>query len=196
MMHPSTSLSLVSPEIGYGVYATEFIPAGTIVYVADPLEILVEPDDPRLDVPALRDVIEKYSYIDENGVRIVSWDTAKYVNHSCNPNTMSTGYGFEIAVRDIHPGDEVTDEYGMLNISSPLHCRCGAPRCRGIVRAEDLDELHAEWDECLQAALALSSRVPQPLGPLLDEAALQRIDDFVRLGEGYVSVAALRHRAL
>ena len=33
MMHPSIELKPVNPQIGYGVFATAFIPAGTIVYV-------------------------------------------------------------------------------------------------------------------------------------------------------------------
>ena len=41
MIHPKTELRFVNDDIGYGVFATEFIPKGTILYVKDELEIKV-----------------------------------------------------------------------------------------------------------------------------------------------------------
>ncbi len=38
MMHPKTELKLISKEIGYGVVAKEFIPAGTITWALDELD--------------------------------------------------------------------------------------------------------------------------------------------------------------
>lgn len=193
MMHPCARVSFVSPQIGYGVYATEFIPAGTIVYAQDALEIEVFPDDPRLADPTLAEPIEKYSYIDARGVRLISWDVAKYVNHCCAPNTMSAGYGFEIALRDIEPGEELTDEYGMFNMTHALDCYCGAPGCRKVVRASDLDVHHAAWDAALQRALQRLRHVPQPLAGLVDEDTWTQLDRFLESGQDYVSVRALRH---
>jgi hypothetical protein len=39
MIHPHTCIRYVNPQIGYGVFATAFIPKGTIVYVKDDLEL-------------------------------------------------------------------------------------------------------------------------------------------------------------
>ncbi len=124
MIHPSTELRHIDAQLGYGVFATERLPRGTITYVWDPLEVEILPDDPRLAEPVLRDKIERYSYIDALGTRIVSWDHAKYVNHCCQCNTMSTAYGFEIAIRDIEAGEQITDEYGMFNMPEPMNLSC------------------------------------------------------------------------
>ena len=118
MIHPNTELKLINEHIGYGVFATADIPEGTIVYVKDSLELIVSPTDYLMHSEAMKDVIEKYSYIDEKGNRIISWDFAKYVNHCCNCNTISTGYGFEMAIRDIQKGEQITDEYGIFNLDS------------------------------------------------------------------------------
>ena len=107
MIHPNTELKYISDAIGYGVFATEFIPEGTIVYMIDGLEQIIKPSEYAEHCPDIRSVIDKYAYIDEKGNRIVSWDFAKYVNHCCNCNTISTGYGFEIAIRDIQKGEEI-----------------------------------------------------------------------------------------
>jgi len=41
MTHPKTKLRFVNDDIGYGVFATELIPKGEILYVKDELEIKV-----------------------------------------------------------------------------------------------------------------------------------------------------------
>lgn len=72
MIHPDTELKYVSEEKGRGIFAARAIPKGTITYVKDPLEIEIKPDDPRLKNSGIKDLIETYSYIDENGTRILS----------------------------------------------------------------------------------------------------------------------------
>ena len=50
MIHPSTELRLVSPHVGYGVFASRHIPKGSLVYVQDPLDIKITPQQyQRLD---------------------------------------------------------------------------------------------------------------------------------------------------
>ena len=41
MTHPKTKLRFVHDDIGYGVFDTELIPKGEILYVKDELEIKV-----------------------------------------------------------------------------------------------------------------------------------------------------------
>ena len=41
MLHPHTELRFVSPEIGYGIFATAFIPKGTITWVKDELDRII-----------------------------------------------------------------------------------------------------------------------------------------------------------
>src|SRR5690606_207308 len=120
MLHPKTELRYISDHVGYGVLATDLIPEGSIVYVKDSLELEISPTDYLIHSEETKEVIDKYSYIDERGYRIISCDFAKYVNHCCNCNTISTGYGFEIAIRDIKPGEQITDEYGIFNLDSEM----------------------------------------------------------------------------
>lgn len=191
MIHPSTELRHIDAQLGYGVFATERLPRGTITYVWDPLEVEILPDDPRLAEPVLREKIERYSYIDALGTRIVSWDHAKYVNHCCQCNTMSTAYGFEIAIRDIEAGEQITDEYGMFNMPEPMNLSCCRTPCRGQVKAGDLDQLWHAWDKKIMAALDVLELVEQPLWPLVDSVTATQVERYARWGEGYRSVREL-----
>lgn len=192
MIHPDTEVRFIGEHVGWGVFATRAIPKGTLTYVWDPLEIEVEPDDPRLDDPVTGALIERYSYIDPGGTRIVSWDHAKYVNHSCHPNTMSTALGFEIAVCDIEAGEELTDEYGLFNLPEPMDCRCSSRRCRGRIQADDLDTLYESWDTRARNAMRLALDVAQPLWALVDPPTVRAVTRVARWNEGYRSVRELR----
>lgn len=110
------------------------IPKGTLTYVKDELEIVIEPDDKRLSDPKYSNIIDTYSFIDRDGKRNLSWDHAKYVNHCCQCNSISTGYGFEIAIRDIPDGEEITDEYSMFNFPSRMQLDCDKFPCRKLIR--------------------------------------------------------------
>ncbi len=192
MIHPHTEVRWVSDEIGHGVFATRPIAAGTITYAWDALEVEITPDDVRLRDKALLEVIERYSYIDGRGVRILSWDHAKFVNHSCNPNSLSTGYGFEIAIRDIAADEELTDDYGMFNLPTPMAISCCATGCRGRVSGDDLDRHWKRWDLKVRAAIDRFPLVTQPLGGLLDAATANKLRGYGKGQEDYVSVHTLR----
>jgi len=86
MIHPNTELKFINPQIGHGVFATTFIPMGTIIYISDLLEIVIHRNNDILKIPSYSKIIEKYAHIDSHGNYIVSWDIAKYVNHCCNSN--------------------------------------------------------------------------------------------------------------
>ena len=193
MIHPNARIQFINDEMGYGVFATEFIPKGTITYVKDSLELEITPDDYSKHTPQMQAQIEKYSYIDERGVRIVSWDFAKYVNHCCDCNTMSTGYGFEIALRDIHPGDEITDEYGIFNMEQEMMLECKRPGCRGLVCSADLDRYYPKWDAGLIEALRSFNDVAQPLAPFLDEQTIENLNGYLSGEKEYRSVYYLKY---
>ncbi|MBK9452234.1 MAG: SET domain-containing protein-lysine N-methyltransferase [Bacteroidetes bacterium] len=191
MIHPSLELRMISPEVGYGVFATELIPKGTITYVEDELEVRI-PEAQFLSYQTpIRAILDKFSYIDAHGDRILSWDFGKYVNHSCDFNSISTGYGFEIAIRDIAAGEQLTDEYGIFNLEQPMECFCGSPKCRGMVGKEDFKKLYPEWDTLILEALPLMSEVAQPLWSLIDEETLKSLDDFQKDPSLYRSVFSL-----
>lgn len=76
----------------------------------------------------------------------------RYLNHSCSPNCMlvllqveyddgtpTEGEIWLEALRDIHPGEELTIDYGWP-AESAMPCDCGSPNCRGWIVAEELLE--------------------------------------------------------
>ncbi len=195
MIHPNTELRFINPVVGYGVFATDFIPEGTITYVKDSLELEVSPAEYLLHPPAMQDVIEKYSYIDERGYRIISWDFAKYINHCCNCNSMSTGYGFEIAIRDIHPGEQITDEYGIFNLTESMELVCHNGNCRKTLKPEDFDNYYPEWDKKLKKSLDNFHEIEQPLVKFVDEPTMKALNAYFADASKYRSVYALRYKA-
>ncbi len=71
-----------------------------------------------------------------------------YVNHSCNPNCGMRGEITCVAMRDIKAGEEITQDYGLLDNSDyKLECTCGAPNCRKIITGQDwkLKELQDQY---------------------------------------------------
>lgn len=196
MIHPHTQLQYIDDHKGYGVFATRFLPKGPITYVKDSLEMEISPDTYRNHNPEMQAAIEKYSYIDERGYRIVSWDFAKYVNHCCNCNTMSTGYGFEIAIRDIQPGEEITDEYGLFNLTQPMDLQCAHDCCRKQLRPEDFEQYYKAWDLKLRDALPQIWQVEQPLAALLDDGTKIGVNAFLNNPEVYRSVYQLKAQSL
>ena len=175
MIHPDVNLRFINREMGYGIFANKFIPKGTITYVQDDLEIIVKEQDFQQYTSILKNEVEKYSYINANGERILSWDLSKYVNHSCNPNTMSTGYGFEIAIKDIFVGEQLTDEYAIFNLIADMPCDCGSVNCRAKIKADDFEKLHHKWDELLKPAVLNLKSVAQPLFSILDQNTVEEL---------------------
>lgn len=192
MIHPHTELRKINDHIGVGVFATAYIPRGTLTYVFDPLEIeLSETAFSALPEP-IRQLADKYCYVDAKGLRVVSWDLAKYINHRCDCNTLSSGWGFEIALRDIQPGEEITDDYGLFNLAREMPVTCNCPNCRLVVRPDDLDRFYELWDAQIKEVLPKMLEVEQPLLPYLEPEVYA---DTVRYlaGKGpYTSVQVLK----
>jgi hypothetical protein len=169
MIHPHTELRFINETIGYGVVATRLIPRGTITWVRDAFDqVFSAARIDRLE-PIYRDIIAKYCFVDAKGDFILCWDLARYVNHACDPTCRSAGYDFELAVRDIQPGEELTDDYGALNLEYDFTCCCGSANCRGKIRPSDLLRYADRWDEAVAEPFRLLSKVPQPLWPLVQE---------------------------
>jgi hypothetical protein len=59
-----------------------------------------------------------------------------YINHSCEPNAFmrsTRGHVLFFALRDIHPGEEITVDYGTTLHKDSKKCFCGAASCRGTI---------------------------------------------------------------
>jgi SET domain-containing protein len=170
MIHPDTELRFISPEIGFGVVATKLIPKGTITWVFDSLDQIITPEAlARMDV-FQQTFLEKYSYRDHRGDYVLCGDHSRFVNHSFRSSCMSTAYNCELAVRDIHPGEELTDDYGYLNPAEPFDCVAEPGSIRTQVLPNDLLNFHAEWDAQLSDAFRDFGQVNQPLLHLLEPA--------------------------
>jgi len=72
----------------------------------------------------------------------VSWNPARLMNHSCDPNVEAQTWQEKeiwfVALRDIAKGEELTFNYGFdLDCWQDHPCRCGSPKCVGYIAAEE-----------------------------------------------------------
>lgn len=133
---------------GRGVYATTFIPKDEkiIEYVGEIID-KNESDDRgnRQHEHALETgdaavyifTLSKNYDLDGN----VPWNTARLINHSCDPNCEAFIDDHRIfihALRDIHPGEELSFDYGFdIDCFEEHPCRCGKPKCVGYIVSQD-----------------------------------------------------------
>lgn len=174
MMHPDTKLKWISDQKGFGVVATALIPKGTITWVQDELDIVFPPDKPDDLKPLTRELFEKYSFRNNMGEYILCWDVAKYMNHSFRSNCLSTAYNFEVAIRDIQKGEELTDDYGYLNLTESF-----VPEDEGtdrkIVQPDDILKCYKKWDETLDPLFPVITEMEQPLFNLLSDSVQEEV---------------------
>lgn len=181
MIHPKTELRFISDEIGYGVVATDFIPAGTITWVLDKLDREFTPSEVQIMDQLYKDILEVYSYRNRYGNYVLCWDNGRFVNHSFNSNCFTTAYDFEIAIRDIHPGEQLTDDYGYLNISEPFRAAPEGTK-RRVVYPDDLLRYGNIWDKKLKVPFKKIPKVDQALRPLFEDEKWALIQD-ISLGK-------------
>ena len=174
MMHPDTKLDWISEEKGLGVVATKKIPKGTITWVQDELDRVFQPDEPENFNSIAQEQLEKYSFRNSVGEHILCWDIAKFVNHSFKSNCLSTSYNFEVAIRDIEVGEELTDDYGYLNLSESFTPE-DEGMARKVVKPDDTLELYAEWDKALEKLFPVIGQLDQPLFELISEKVKMEI---------------------
>lgn len=168
MIHPKTEVRLINKEVGYGLVATEFIPAGTITWALDKLDKEYTPSEYSKMDPIYQEILETYTFRNNQGNRILCWDNGRFVNHSFNSNCLTTAYDFEIAIRDIHPGEQLTDDYGYLNIIEAFK-GVDEGMERKVVYPDDLVNFHQEWDEKLLAVFNKIPTLKQTLKPFISE---------------------------
>ncbi|MFC7336788.1 SET domain-containing protein [Haloferula chungangensis] len=138
---------------GRGVYATQDIPAETkiIEYIGE----LIDKDESEKrawaqhakaeasgDAAVYIFNLNKRWDIDGN----VPWNTARLINHSCEPNCEAWIEGKKIfihSLRDIKKGEELSFDYGFdIECYEEHPCRCGSKGCVGyIVSREQWDQL-------------------------------------------------------
>jgi hypothetical protein len=82
-------------------------------------------------------------------------DTSWFFNHTCDPNCYYVSDVLILALRDIHPGEQVAYDYAFTETESSFHagmvCGCGAPQCRGPLKFEEYrsPSYVRKWRHCL-----------------------------------------------
>ncbi len=186
MILPSLRIQWISDEKGYGLFATQEIPKGTVTFVLDELDIVIGPE--QVVSPQLSSLVERYSYDGPDGSRVISWDFGKYMNHCCFANTLTTGYGFEIAIRDIAPGEEVTDDYRIFTREHYLLMNCDLKNCPGTLEVGNTRQLIKKWDQEILTALTEFKKVKQDLLPYIPKNTMRDLNDYLTGQAPYISV--------
>jgi GNAT superfamily N-acetyltransferase len=143
-----------SPIDGHGLFATQDIPAGTVVVCLGG-RLVSSAELTRLITEANADpnapYVDSTTLYEDCHLILPPGTDVHYGNHSCDPNTWPIG-PYEIAARrDIPAGEEVTLDYattsGAGGFSMP--CRCGSALCRGQITSEDWrrPELQARYGD-------------------------------------------------
>ncbi len=178
MIHPNTEVKFISKEVGHGVVATEFIPAGTITWALDKLDREFSLSDLQNMEPIYRSIVETYTFRNNKGNYVFCWDHGRYVNHSFDSNCLSTAYDFEIAIRDIQPGEQLTDDYGYLNIIQPFKAEDEGTK-RKYVYPDDLLKYHKVWDKKIKKVFGNIIKLDQPLKPILSKELWEKIESII-----------------
>ena len=169
MIHPHTEIKFISDTVGYGVVATAFIPKGTITWALDKFDREFTPQEFKALDPLYKEILDTYAYKNNKGNLILCWDNGRFVNHSFKSNCLTTAYNFELAIRDIEAGEQLTDDYGYLNVDKPFKGIDEGTE-RKMVFPDDLLKYHEQWDAQLISAFKTFSKVEQPLKKLLENS--------------------------
>lgn len=187
MIFPKTELRFISKQIGYGVVATEFIPKGTITWALDALDREFTPQQVSEMDTKFQRILDFFTYRNNRGNFVFCWDFGRYVNHSFNANCISTAYDFEVAIRDIHPGEQLTDDYGYLNITEPFEAEDEGFE-RKIVYPDDLVRYHKEWDKKVIAVFPRITELNQPLKNYISKDVWQTVEKIAKGKESMKSI--------
>lgn len=152
-MKPTTSEYIVvkrSKIHGTGVFAKKNIPKGTDIIEYMGRRITKAESDKISDVHMNN---HKQNSEENGAVYIfnlnkrydidgqVPWNTAKFINHSCNPNCkadIKRGHIWISSIKDIKKGEELSYNYGYdLEDYEDHPCRCGSKNCVGYIVDED-----------------------------------------------------------
>lgn len=184
-----TDVVFIDEVKGKGVIATAKIPKGTVTWVFDDLDREIAMAGlAQLSEPCRESVIN-YSYRNHKGNLIFCWDNERFINHSFRHNCCLTPYNFEIAIRDIEPGEELTDDYGFLNIIEPFEVDPEGTD-RTTVYPDDLLRYSEFWDRQLREAFDRLLHVEQPLRPVF-KPEVWRVAESVARGE--TTMASIRN---
>ncbi|PIN74769.1 SET domain-containing protein-lysine N-methyltransferase [Candidatus Woesearchaeota archaeon CG10_big_fil_rev_8_21_14_0_10_37_12] len=133
-----------------GMFATKDIPKGTLIIEYAGTRLTKAQSEKRAD-EIIDEAKNKFGkadsvYIFELNKRYdvdgsPLWNTARYINHSCDPNCESDiikGKIWVKSIRDIKKGEELSYDYGYdIDEYEDHPCKCGASKCVGYIVSQD-----------------------------------------------------------
>ena len=124
-----------------GLYASQNIEKGTkiIEYKGKIISVKKSEVDPKFDNRKAIYLFNINNRYDLDGD--FKFNTARLINHSCDPNCEVTGTGLKIwvhAIKDIKKGEEFSYDYGFSfdEDFKNYPCRCGSKNCCGYIVRE------------------------------------------------------------
>ena len=125
---------------GYGIYATDEIPAGEIIFKGEERgqRVVTKRFVDKNWTEEQKEDFRRYAYPLSSEVYVL-WDDDPLQwapqNHSCSPNTYFDGLNV-LTTRVIAKGEELTLDYATLldRTAAPFECHCGSTNCRGIIK--------------------------------------------------------------
>ena len=140
-----------------GLYANQNIKDGTkiIQYKGKIISKKKVEEDPKFDNEKAIYLFNLNKRYDLDGD--FKYNTARLINHSCNPNCEVAGVGLKVwvyAIKDIKKGEELSYDYGFSYCKEDLKnfiCKCGATNCCGyIVREESRWRINKKFKKNLR----------------------------------------------
>ena len=124
-----------------GLYANQNIKKGVriIEYKGKIISVKKSAEDPKFDNGKAIYLFNINKRLDLDGN--FEFNTARLINHSCNPNCEVFGTGLKIwvyAMKNIKKGDELSYDYGFSYDEDykQFPCRCGSNNCVGFIVRE------------------------------------------------------------
>lgn len=129
--NPRTQMLLVRTYIdrsgihGIGLFADEFIPAGTMIWQLLPaFDLIISETDLAQQSRVVQEYVGKYGYLSpESQGYVICSDDARFFNHADEPNTRSISHEVTLALRDIEKGEELTCNYFEFDATAINHFR-------------------------------------------------------------------------
>jgi len=117
MLMVKTRLGL-SDIAGIGLFADQDIPKGTVTwrFMRDFDQLLTKKKIDSLPEPARSKLLDHVYLNEADGFFVLCADNARFMNHADEPNTAGVHEpgaieGYDIAIRDIRAGEEMTCDY-------------------------------------------------------------------------------------
>lgn len=81
---------------------------------------------------------------------------SRFINHSCEPNLGLLDNGVFIAMRNIKIGEELTFDYGTIDVNTnwSMSCLCGRKSCRKVITSQDIFDKELNLQEKYKGYIA------------------------------------------